>query len=241
MQMLEAAMSKLQILGNVLVPFCKDFEMLIVAPRLHVRTDGTVGSLEIKDDEISVSGQSFDLSAEALFSDLDSVIAFLRTRLPSSIVEPVAQHLMPRLISKLISTWLTSAVPEDLDGVQDFQDTMSLVQSLGNSLDSYKWPGKRDLVDWTRSIPKVWLQKRQETSLIQIRTLLSEGLGAIETVERVETQVLSQHDEVFAGNNGGDDWNAGWSDDESGSPTKTHPANTSNAAGSEDEEDVSAW
>ena len=242
MQTLIVAMSKLQLLDNVLLPFCKDLDMLIVTPRLQLRADGKVGSLEIEGDEISASGQSLDLSAEALFSDLYSIIAFLRTRLPSSVVEPVAQNLMPRLISKLISTWLASAVPEDLDGMEDFQETMSLVQSFGNSLDSYKWPGKRDLIDWTNSIPYAWLRKRQETSLVQIRNLLSRGLGTIETVERVETQVLSQHDGVFAGNSGGgDDWNAGWSDDESGSPTKTHPSSISNAAGGEDEEDVSAW
>ena len=240
-QTLVAAMTKLQVFDNVLLPFCRDFEMLVVAPRLQVGADGEVGFLEIDGDEVSVSGQSSDLSAEALFSDLDSIIAFLRTRLPSSVVGPLAQHLMPRLISRLISTWLASAVPEDLDGMDDFQETMSLVQNFGNSLDSYKWPGKRDLGDWTRSIPNVWLRKRQETSLKKIRNLLSHGIRTIETVERVETQVLSRHDQVFASNSGGDDWNAGWSDDESGSPTKMHAPSASNAAQGEDEADVSAW
>ena len=242
-QTLVTAMTKLQLFDNVLLSFCKDLETLVVAPRLQVGADGTVGSLEIDGDEISVSGESSDLSAESLFSDLDSIIAFLRTRIPPSVVEPLAQHLMPRVIPRLISTWLASAVPEDLDGIEYFQDTMSLVQSFGNSLESNKWPGKRDLVDWTRSIPNVWLRKRQETSLNQIRKLLSHGVGTIETVERVETQVLSRHDEVFTSNSGGDDWNAGWSDDASGSPTKTHPPSTSNVAEGEgeDEEDVSAW
>ena len=243
MQTLVAAMTKLQLFDNVVLPLCKDLETLIIAPRLQVGADGKVGSLEVDSDEISVSGQSSNLSAEALFLDLDSIIAFLRTRLPSSVVEPVAQHLMPRLTSRLISTWLASAVPEDLDGMEDFQDTLSLAQSFGDSLDSFKWPGKRDLIEWTRSIPNVWLRKRQETSLVQIRKLLSQGIGITESVERVETQVVSQHDEVFAGNHGGDDWDAGWSDDESGSPTKTHPPGTSNAADGKDEndEDVSAW
>ena len=240
-QTLVAAMTKLQLFNDVLLPFCKDLEMLIVVPRLQVGADGKVRSLEIDGDEIYVSGQSSNLSAEALFSDLDSIIDFLRARLPSSIVEPLAEDLMPRLISRLISTWLASAVPEDLDGMEDFQDTMSLTQKFGNSLDSYKWPGNRELGEWSRSIPNVWLRKRQETSLNQIRNLLSKGVGAIETVERVETQVLSRHDEVFASNGGGDDWNAGWSDDEPGSPPKTHQPITSNAAEGEDEEDVSAW
>lgn len=240
-QTLVTAMTKLQLFDNVLLLFSKDLETLVVAPRLQVGADGKVGSLEIDGDEISVSGESSDLSAEALFSDLDSIIVFLRTRLPSSVVEPLAQHLMPRVIPRLISTWLASAVPEDLDGVEDFQDTMTLAQSFGNSLESNRWPGRRELVEWTRSIPSVWLRKRQEISLNQIRKLLSHGVGTIETVERVETQLLSRHDEVFASNSGGDDWNAGWSDDESGSPTKTQAPSTSNAAEGEDEDDVSAW
>ena len=241
MQTIVSAMNKLQILDNVLLSFCKDFEMLIMGPRLLVGPDSKVGSLIIESDDISVSGESSDLSAGALFSDLNSIIAFLRTRLPLSIIEPVAQHLIPHVILKLISTWLVSAIPPDLDGIKDFQDTMSLVQQFGNSLDSYKWPGKRDLIGWTRNIPTIWLRKRQEASLIQVRKLLSRGIGTTKTVERVETQVLSQQDEVFVGTSGGDDWNAGWSDDESGSPIKAHPSGTGNAAGGDDEEDVSAW
>ena len=240
-QSLVTAMTKLQMFDDVLLPFCKDLEILILVPRLQVGADGQVGSLEVDGDEISVSGQSSNLSAQALFLDLDSIIEFLRTKLPSSVSEPLAQHLLPRLISRLISTWLASAVPEDLDGVEDFQGTMSLAQGFGDSLDSYKWPGKRDLVEWTRSIPDVWLRKRQETSLVQIRKLLSQGVGTVETVERVETQKLSRHDEVFTSNKGGDDWNAGWSDEESESPTKAKLSSTSNAADAEDEEDVSAW
>ena len=234
-------MTKLQIFDNVLLPFCKDLEMFVVAPRLQVAVDGKVASLAVAGDEISVSGQSSDLSAEALFSDLESIIAFLRNRLPSSVLDPLAQHLMPPMISRLVSTWLASAVPEGLDGMKDFQDTMSLVQKFGKSLDSYNWPGKGDLVEWTRSIPDVWLRKRQEHSLNEIRKSLSKGIGAIEQVERIETQVLSRHDEVFASNGGGDDWNAGWSDDESASPIKTQAGRTSQAAEGQDEEDVSAW
>lgn len=244
MEPLVAAMTNIQMLESVLLPFCKDLEMLVVAPRLKMEADGKVGFLEIDRDEISVSGQSSDLSAEALFSDLNSIIDFLRARLPSSVVEPLAQHLMPHLLSRLILTWLASAVPEDLDGMEDFQDTLSLVQNFGSSLDSYNWPGKSDLIEWTRSIPNVWLRKRQEISLIQVRKLLAHGIGIIETVERVETQVLSRRDEVFASSGGGDDWNAEWSDEEAGSPkspTKTQPPSNSNPGKGEDEDDVSAW
>lgn len=227
---------------DILQPLCKDFEALIIIPRLQVHSNGTVGSLRIEGEEISItSGRSSDLSAQRLFADLDSMIDFLRTRLPPSVVEPLAGFLLPSLISRLIATWLASAVPEDVDGMEDFKGTAALVKQFGEKLDAYNWPGKRGLVDWTNGIPKVWLRKRQETSLKYVRQVLSKGLGAIETVERVETQMLSHNDEVLAGGPGGpggDDWNAGWSDGET-SPTVAQQSIPPKPAG--DEEDVNAW
>ena len=234
-------MSKLQLFDDILQRFCKSFESLILFPRLQVRADGNVSTLKIDSHIVSVSGQSSDLSAQSLFSDLDAIITFLRSSLPPAVVGPLPGLLMPHLISRLISVWLASAVPENLDGMENFEDTLSLVEQFGATLDTYGWPGREELVEWARSIPNVWFRKRQENSLNNVRISLSKGLGTIETVERVEIQVLSRNDEVFAGNGGGEDWNAGWSDEESTSLTNiTHPT-TTHKGDDEDEEDVSAW
>lgn len=234
-------MIKMQLFDDALQQFCADLESLIIQPRLLLQTDGKVASLEISDHEIYVSGRSPDLSAQSLFSDLDSVIIFLRSRLPPAVMQSLADILMPFLTSKLISIWLASAVPEDLDSMEDFQDTLSLVHEFGQKLESYNWPGRRELVQWNSSIPNVWLRKRREISLNDVRILLSRGLGATETVERVETEVVARDDDVFAGGGGGDDWNAGWSDEDTSSPEKTtHPSRVDEGGG-EDEEDVSAW
>ena len=235
------AMSKLNLFDDVLLRLCKGFESLILHPRLQVCANGTVGTLKIDGRVISISGQSSDLSAQSLFSDIDAIISFLRFNLPPAVVGPLSNLLMPHLISRLISTWLTSAVPEDLDGMEDFEDTLSLVERFGVTLDTYGWPGTEELVEWARNIPTVWLRKHLEHSLDNVRILHSKGLGTIETVERVETQVLSRDDQVFAGHGGGEDWNAGWSDEESTSPTeKKHPV-IDLKGNDEDEEDVSAW
>lgn len=225
----------------VLQPLCLSLESMILLPRLQMCSDRTVDSIEIDRDKIYISGRSSDLSALTLFQDLSSVIQFLRTRLPPSICEPLADFLMPRMISKLISTWLGSAVPEDLDGIEDFEDTLSLVKEFGKTLDTYNWPGKRDLTKWIEGIPGVWLRKRQEISLDHVRKMLARGLGGIETVERVETQVLSRNDEVFKSSGGGDDWNAGWSDEETSPTEPKGPSIASKAPHGNDEEDVSAW
>lgn len=235
------ALSKLHSYEDTLQPLCRSFESLIILPRLHVRSDGSIKSLRVDGEEVRLSGPSSDLSAQSLFHDLGIVVDFLHNRFPPSVCDPLASFLMPRLVSRLISTWLVSAVPEDLDSMEEFEDTLSLVKQFGEKLDDHQWPGQGELSKWTDGIPSVWLRKRQELSLDRVRKLFSQGLGDTETVERTETQVLSRNDEVFASNGVGDDWNAGWSDEETSPTAKKMPKVASAAAQGEHEEDVSAW
>ncbi|KAL6716444.1 ribosome biogenesis protein ytm1 [Lecanora helva] len=186
-------------------------------------------------------GPSSDLSAQTVFHDMTLLIQFLRTEFPPSIYDPLARLLIPRLVSRLVSTWLASAVPENLDFMQEFGGTLSLVKQFGDTLENYRWPGKRELTKWRDSIPDIWLRKRKELSLDRVRTLLSQGLGTTKIVERTETQVLSPNDEVFASNSVGEDWNAGWSDEQTSPTAAKHFPHATEAVQSEDEEDVSAW
>ena len=238
MDSLIVSLTQLNSFNDVLQPLCHNLETLILLPRLRVRADGTIDSLNVHGDKIYKSRSSSDLSAQALFHDLTSVVEFIRTRFPPSLAEPLANYLMPRLVSRLISTWLASAVPEDLDGMEDFEDTLSLTRGFGDTIDKQKWSGRRELMKWTEGIPEVWLKKRQEISLDQVRKLLTQGFGSIEIVERKETQILAQNDHVFASNG---EWDAKWSDEETSPIEPKDPSTTSKVSRDEDEEDVSAW
>ena len=199
---------------------------------------GNFRALHIDGNSICLSQESSDASLRTLFSDLRSMIKFLRTQLPPSVTAPLSGLLMPSLVSRLISNWFSSAVPMDLNGMEEFQGTVDLVLEFAKDLDTYQWPGRDDLLAWTKGIPRVWLEKRRETSLDSIRKLLVKGLGKIKTVERVETQVLSHEDSVLTVGGGHDDWNAEWSDEES----KDSPKRTVDHVGDHgEEEDVSAW
>lgn len=199
---------------------------------------GNLSKLRVDGNRILLSGQSADGNFKALFSELDSAIAFLRARLPPSIVAPLSGLLMPGLVAKLISAQLSSAVPVDLNGMHNFQGVIDLVLRFAESLESYQWPGKGDLVAWTNGISRIWLDRRRDTSLDKIRKLLRSGLGETKIVERIETQVLSRDDRVFASGGGGDDWDAEWSDDEiNGLPNRV----ANHESESAEEEDVSAW
>ena len=231
------ALVQLQALEPSIRTFCQDLNKTILLPRLQRSASGSLRALHIDGNEMRTSEESPGASLQTLFSDLRSMIKFLREWLPPTATAPLSGLLMPKLISRVISIWLSSAVPTDLDGMQQFQDTVEMVLQFAQDLDSYQWPGRDNLVTWAKAIPRLWLEKRRETSLDSIRKLLARGFGKIKTVERVETQLISRKDDVLAVAGGNDDWNAGWSDEEG----KDAPKSTIKYGDIGEEEDVSAW
>jgi len=229
------ALTKLGLVKSKINELYHGFDKIILVPRMTLRPNNTVAAISVTGDDIQVAGHLPDTDIRVLFQDIDSIIDYLSTRLPPNIAVPLSEILMPSLVSRLVSNWLLSSVPSSLDGMRDFQEILALVLHLADVVDSVGWQGKADLLDWVDQAPRVWLTKRRETSLEKVRTLLSKGLGKTKMVERVETQTVSPEDEMFQGNGGGDDWNAGWSDDED----RTGLSSTS--APQDEEDDVSAW
>lgn len=238
------ALTELDLLKSKILMFRKDFDAVILTPRLQPQSDGTVGNLRIEGNDIHISERFSDTSIATLAVDISSVIEYLATRLPSSVAVPLSEVLMPTLTSRLISVWLSPSIPPDLDGMKDFQAILGVVLNYADKVESYGWHGKDDLVEWVERAPRVWLTKRRETSLDRVRRLLVRGLGNTKTVERVETQVVTREDDLFTGNKGGDDWDAEWSDnDENGPPgsNKSPLGGGEEELEEEEEEGVSAW
>ena len=218
----------------------KAIDSIIITPRLRKAADGTMRSLFVDGDDISLNGRTTDTSTRTLLADIDRMIQFLISRLPSSIAVPLSDVLMPNLISRLELGPLLSSVPADLEGISEFEATLEVVLTFADTLNRHEWPGKASLVEWVKQAPKVWLGKRRETSLNAVRTLLLKGLGNPRAVERVETQLVSREDQVFATNKDQDDWNTDWSDEEN-MTARSLKVGASNSKEGEDEEDVSAW
>ena len=233
-------LSKLDLLDSKIASLRKAIDSIIITPRLRKTIDSSVRSLIVDGDDLSLTGRTSDTSTRALLADINVMIQYLTSRLPSSIAVPLSSVLMPSLMSRLEHGPLRSSVPTDLDGVPEFETNLKVILSFADTLDSHKWQGKSALVGWVEQAPKIWLEKRRETSLDAVRTLLLKGLGNSRAVERVETQFVSREDEVFATNKDKDDWNAHWSDEENEITANSNPA-ASNVKQGEDEEDVSAW
>ena len=234
------ALVKLNLLDSFVRLLYEELDTAILRSRLKPAVGGSVRSLHIKDGEIKANEQLADFSMQKLFSDLHSLVEFFYTRLPSSVATPLSALLIPRVISLLTSQWLSVNLPTDVKAIQDLKEVLNLTVRFADLLESYQWCGKDRLIEWANSIPQVWLQKRCGMSLDKVRWLLAAGLGQTETVERVETQVLSHSDDAFEGPGQNDDWNADWSDDDE---TTERPglANTQKQPAQGGEEEVSAW
>jgi protein transport protein DSL1/ZW10 len=230
------ALNKLQLLEKTIDILYQMFDSIILSPRLNLAADRTTAAIIVSGNNIQAIGRNPDLSVQHLFKDLNVVIEYLSTRLPQSISILLSQILLPSLIPRLISTWLSSSVPPSLEGIREFQEILTLVVKLEEDIESAGWTAKGELSDWVERAPRVWLTRRREASLNSVRVILSGGFGKVRSVERVETQTMLRKEEIFNDNGGGDSWNEGWSDEENEKPQaeKVKPS-------TESEEDVSAW
>ncbi|ESA42537.1 hypothetical protein GE21DRAFT_7699 [Neurospora crassa] len=212
-----------------------DIDKAIFAPRLDTKQE-RLPSIKINGNTLELEGTS-DQAIEAVFQDLEKVFAFLVEKLPPELVETISTVLLPGLIPTMTRTWLDLAVPSSLEGMDRFQTTISTTKGFCTTLKGLGLSHLNELQEWTESAPRVWLSKRREAALDQIRTQLSQGLGASKQVERVEKQVVSKSEGQQLAANGAkvteDDggWDAWESDGEqqTGGQQISKPAATTSA------------
>jgi centromere/kinetochore protein ZW10 len=87
--------------------------------------------------------------------------------------------MMPKLCAQIKDTWLDSAIPGRLADMEAFQKAIALVQNFAGTLNDLEWTGAQELHEWVINAPKIWLSKRRETVLDDLRNRLSSGMFQI--------------------------------------------------------------
>ena len=202
----------------------------------------TFGVIAKGSSTIELGKSSFPGSTEIIFNNIEALQSFCRQRLPEIVQLPFLKALNGQIADLLISSTLVAVVPVDLSGLSNYQQTIEQVKSFAKSLDKESARSSQLLLDWAEDAPNIWLTKRSQGSLNSIRQLLKRGLGRPRQVERVETQVITQDDKVFASNGNQEDWDANWSDEGEAvkSPAKA-PQKNGKATAEEEEDDMSGW
>jgi centromere/kinetochore protein ZW10 len=229
-----AAMARLDLLVSANDKLQKDLLLAIVEPIL-LNLDGYSRPIRVAEGSIHVQPEPATTTAPQLVDRVSDVLGFLRQCLPSSISDSFSDTFVPALSSKIISSWLSSAIPTDLAGLADFEAILDSVLKFAQTIETLGWHGQEELVSWVNQAPRLWLTRRRADSLDQVRKVLAGSQGLTKQVERVEKEAVSRADEVLLETATSDDWDASW-DDDNGDESKGIPSGTQ-----EGEDDVAAW
>ena len=230
-------LTKLRLLDNFLSRLSRDIDKFILSPRLTAGSDHVLSAFKIEGDDIQMHGHVSDMSVAATLEDIQTISQYLSERLPPTVAVPLSHSLVPAITKRLISSWLSPAVPVSTDGVLEFQEILSLVLGLAEYFDELEWTGQDRLRDWVDGSAQLWLARQKETAIARVHGLLPKCVREKRTVERVETQVVSKGDAVLGKQEDHeDDWGAEWGDEEQ--PTQEEQTKASQEV---EEEDMSAW
>ncbi|KAK1143129.1 ribosome biogenesis protein ytm1 [Aspergillus melleus] len=229
------ALVRLEMLAPAKGKFQKDLISAVIEPILLPTVDGHSRGVHIEGTSLRVGLQPSKVSVSELLERIVKVLEFLRQHLHSSILDSLSETFIPILSSKIIASWLSSAIPTELVGLGEFESTLDAVLGFTNTIQNFGWHGQEELVSWVNQAPRLWLTRRRVDSLDQVRKVLASSKGSTKQVERVEIEKVSATDEALLEKTTSDDWDASW-DDDMGDDSKEKPAEEK-----EDEEDVSAW
>lgn len=230
-----AALARLDILGPANDKLQKDILSAIVDPILVPGIDFQNRGVRVVDSGIQIEPEISKATVSEVLDRIAQVLDYLQKSLPASISASFSDYLVPTLSSKIISSWLSSAIPTELEGLGEFEATLDHILKFAQSVESFGWHGHEELVSWVNQAPRLWLTGRRVDSLDQVRKVLAASHGTTKQVERVEKEQVSKADEAMLDNGPSDDWDAGWDDE------NDEGANGKPAESAEDEEDVSAW
>jgi centromere/kinetochore protein ZW10 len=231
-----ASLARMDILTPAREKFQKEFFTAIVNPILLLRPDGTSHGVTVTESSISVEPEASKASVSETLDRLSSVLGHLRQNLPSVVSAALPESFIPSIASKVISEWLSSAIPTDLAGLADFEKLIDHVLQFTQNIESWGWTGQEELAAWVSQAPRLWLTRRRVDSLDSVRKVLAASQGTTKQVERIEKEKISQNDGALLENAVNDDWDADWDDDKDESLVKVDASNPQ-----EEEEDVSAW
>ncbi|KAJ6108412.1 Retrograde transport protein Dsl1 C-terminal [Penicillium sp. IBT 18751x] len=231
-----AALSRLDILTSASDQFLKDLISVIINPVLLPRKDGSSYAVTITEAGVRVESKPSKATVADILDRMTELLIYLRQNLPSSTMDALSPSIVSAIASKMISDWLSSAIPTELFGLDDFEGILDQALQFTKNIESWGWSGHEELVSWVNQAPRLWLTRRRVHSLDSVRKVLAASKGTTKQVERIEIEKVSRSDGALLENATNDDWDAGWDDEQEQTPaerTKDTPP--------EDDDDLDAW
>jgi protein transport protein DSL1/ZW10 len=248
------AMSTLGILSSAVARFHREFDSLIVVPRIITTPDGSVPRITVTETEIRAEGRHKNTDALDMIQDIYNIINFLDNTFPESVSSPLLDKILPALILQLVSGWLDPSMPLKLDHLEPFMKITTQVAELSEFIAKKEvdMPSDADLQAWLKRIPQNWLARRKEAALADMRSRFYDAVKIKKTAEKIETQMVDSDDVMYGDNEAEDqeeskeeakedDWGENWGDNEEEEQNPTSDVDNPEQKQEEEEEDASAW
>ena len=233
-------LQQLGLLRPYISKFCREFTRAILVPRLQRRRSAPGKRIETNGNSVRLSNARTNPGIPDLLDDLLIIFKFLNQHLPEELIQDISMELMPKISSILVDRWLSSAIPKQIQELNDFWKVLDLVQAFISNVGEEGWNAEK-LLQWTQNFPQTWLDRRKERALTEVRKAMSGGFGDLKAVTRRETRMVATGEGAFATSQKCDEWDDNWSNDgETVQPDFENPTASDPDVG-HDDEDVSAW
>jgi centromere/kinetochore protein ZW10 len=235
------AMSELGILDTYISRFHRDLDTVIINPLFTVDAKGMAPKAIYRGPTVQLSKKAEIANPSTFVQGVDGLVRFITKELPERLYQPLLEKLLPSLMVQLITNSLDPSVPVDLNHMSSFKGSLMKIEDLADCIDTLgvPIPSDGDLSSWVERLPQIWLARRREASLAQMRSISYEGAKTKKTAERVETQIVSSDDVMVANGQGqeDDEWNADWAEEDEADDS----AQADVPKSADDDEDASAW
>ncbi|RKF59101.1 putative zw10 centromere kinetochore protein zw10 [Erysiphe neolycopersici] len=201
---------------------CNDLDTIILKARMTLKAE-KLPSIQITGCTISL-GPMVDNFIKVLFLDIKKLIQFLSRALPVELYQPLSESLMLILSDRILREWLDHRVPISVCDVIDYQKILTEVAESIADIESVGWLGFDGIRDWIENFPKIWLNKRRDTALDQVREQILMRIETPIKKEKVEARAYEDDhsgraNPVFVTER--QDWDAAWDFDEDNSTQRS--------------------
>lgn len=231
------ALQDLQALDRTLDRLSVHMERRLLHPVLS-RSQSKTTILRDKDNSTIESHVELGPGTVAnVIESLSTFSNFLQFSVPDSIGNRLARKTLPGAVETVVNDWLTPSIPQNFSDLHTLSTIQGLARKLSDSLPPVVADSREQLVDWADRTPRLWVSKRRTAILDDVRAILRTSKGERKTVERIEKQKVSKHEEAFASNAASGEWDMEWEDDE-----ETHQPTTKGLnSGTTEDDDDSGW
>ena len=231
---------ELDILKALLTRLAGDLDRVIFRPCTTAGRSG-IAQINIANGVLSCVNASDNAHPGTVFQGLRQALDYLADHIPPIVAVPLCSTLLPTVTSRLETQWLDSAIPSAVSELHGLQCLITDVRNLAGAIECHGWDGASPLREWIQAIPRIWLTKRRDAVLSEVRNMVSVGSRETKRVERVETRTVGETGLTVTrpeARPGQDDWDTAWDEKEPDSP---NPRLRESQESDEDDDVVGAW